>query len=759
MGIQILYEFYYFEQVTQEKEKERPGLSYSFSNKSFPPVLSIFIKTTQGGQTDFMELDEKNTTRVKDKTPAPIQITAEQLLQEATARLQSTGSSEKARQRAKELHDRRDVGEYREQQRKGFEDNLRRNRGAIGVWIKYARFEESQHDFARARSIYERALDVDPRCVPLWIRYSEMEMRCRNVSMARNVLDRAVTIQPRIDQFWYKYAYMEEMCGEVGRAGEVWERWMAWEPEARVWWTYHKFATRHKNDDLAGGVVERLLAVHPEAENWIKAAKETAGDPNLSRAYYERALEHQPTTTLFVEFAKFEVQQGEIERARAVYRLGLDYFKAGDNCESAAPPAGLFNSYAAFERQYGMEQDLTRVLTVKRRREYEEALVREPLDYDTWFDLISLEEGEDSGGIAVVDKVREVFERAIANVPPSTEKRHWRRYAFLWLSYALFEETVCGERERALAVLQAALKTLPPNFTFTKLWSALAKLHIRRRDLGSLRRTLGQAVGMHPNKASLFRLYISLEGSLRSFDRCRTLYTRWITCNPLDTRAWVEFAEFEGVLGEVERARAVYALAVQVPALDSPELIWKSWIDAEVEWELDMTTLDKQEGEGEGEGSREVNNVEAVYELLLSRTTHPKAWLAYAQYHYNRHTNGNESLSPEGKARSVLERGMQGLKAHPPSRLLLLEAWLALELKYKHTEFAEKLRQRFPRRIKRRRLNTTRIDTSETGVGGGEEYWELSFPEDERAEGGALKLLQLAHQWKEQEKEQMVVNE
>ena len=111
------------------------------------------------------------------------------------------------------------MGEYREQQRKGFEDNLRRNRGAIGVWIKYARFEENQHDFARARSIYERALDVDPRCVPLWIRYSEMEMRCRNVNMARNVLDRAVTIQPRMDQFWYKYAYMEEMCGEIGRAG------------------------------------------------------------------------------------------------------------------------------------------------------------------------------------------------------------------------------------------------------------------------------------------------------------------------------------------------------------------------------------------------------------------------------------------------------------------------------------------------------------------------------------------------------------
>ena len=208
---------------------------------------------------------------------------------------------------------------------------------------------------------------------------------------------------------------------------------------------------------LAEGVVERLLAVHPEAENWIKAAKETTKDPNISSTYYERALEYQPTTTLFVEFARFEVQQGEIERARAIYKLGLAYFK-GDH--DNVLPAGLFNSYAAFERQYGMEQDMTQVLIVKRRKEYEDVLAREPLNYDTWFDLISLEEGN-SVNIAV-DKVREVFERAIANIPPSTEKRHWRRYVFLWLSYAVFEETVCEDQERALAVLQAALKTLPP---------------------------------------------------------------------------------------------------------------------------------------------------------------------------------------------------------------------------------------------------------------------------------------------------------
>lgn len=38
----------------------------------------------------------------------------------------------------------------------------------IGNWLKYAQWEESQKQVQRARSIYERALDVDHRNVTLW---------------------------------------------------------------------------------------------------------------------------------------------------------------------------------------------------------------------------------------------------------------------------------------------------------------------------------------------------------------------------------------------------------------------------------------------------------------------------------------------------------------------------------------------------------------------------------------------------------------
>jgi crooked neck len=86
----------------------------------------------------------------------------------------------------------------------------------------------------------------------------------------------------------------------------------------------------------------------------------------------------------------------------------------------------------------------------KRRIQYEEELSHDGRNYDVWFDYARLEEGafrqlHEEGATAQeeeqsVARVREVYERAVAQVPPGNEKRHWRRYIFLWLDYALFEE-------------------------------------------------------------------------------------------------------------------------------------------------------------------------------------------------------------------------------------------------------------------------------------------------------------------------------
>jgi len=53
--------------------------------------------------------------------------------------------------------------QYRVTKRKEFEDQIRRQRQHLGTYMKYAVWEESQNEFERARSVYERCLDVDYR--------------------------------------------------------------------------------------------------------------------------------------------------------------------------------------------------------------------------------------------------------------------------------------------------------------------------------------------------------------------------------------------------------------------------------------------------------------------------------------------------------------------------------------------------------------------------------------------------------------------
>lgn len=130
---------------------------------------------------------------IKNRAPAPIQITAEQLLREA----QERGFEEAPAPPEQLIADRDELISYQQGKRKDFEDQLRRKRQNIGIWCKYALWEASQSDFERARSVFERALDVDYRNQTLWLKYAEMEMKHKFLNHARNIWDRAVTLLPR----------------------------------------------------------------------------------------------------------------------------------------------------------------------------------------------------------------------------------------------------------------------------------------------------------------------------------------------------------------------------------------------------------------------------------------------------------------------------------------------------------------------------------------------------------------------------------
>src|SRR4051812_33873371 len=108
----------------------------------------------------------KQATKVKNRTPAAAQITAEQILQDAWARTPAYAP----KQISTLVATNKEGPETTQFKRLHFEEILRRNRGSIGTWIKYAAYETNMSQVERARSVYERALEVEPRNVTLWLK-------------------------------------------------------------------------------------------------------------------------------------------------------------------------------------------------------------------------------------------------------------------------------------------------------------------------------------------------------------------------------------------------------------------------------------------------------------------------------------------------------------------------------------------------------------------------------------------------------------
>lgn len=649
--------------------------------------------------------------KVKNKMPAEVQITAEQLLQEAAAqKIERVAPIPKQK-----VTNAEELAEIQMKKRKGFEDNIRKNRSVMSNWIKYARWEESQNEMSRARSVYERALDVDHRNITVWLKYAELEMRHKQVNHARNIWDRAVTILPRANQFWYKYTYMEEMLGNVPGARQVFERWMEWEPEEQPWLSYIKMESRYKEVQRARLIYERFIQCHPEVKNWIRYSRfeELNGSLANARNVFERAAEffgdEHLDEKLFTSFAKFEEGCQEYERARTIYKYALEHIpkqKAQD----------LFKSYTQFEKKYGDRAGIEDVIISKRKFQYEEEVKSNPMNYDAWFDYIRLMETESSQ-----DLIREIYERAIANVPPSQEKRFWKRYIYLWIYYAVYEELSAKDVDRTRQVYQACLEIIPhEKFTFAKVWLMYAQFEIRQKDVSAARKALGMALGKCP-KPKLFKGYIELELQLREFDRCRKLYEKFLEHNVANCNTWIKYAELEGILGDTERARAILELAVGQPVMDMPEMLWKSYIDFEVEQE-------------------DYFNARQLYERLLSRTEHVKVWLSYAKFE-----SALDTAEGYDNARNVYKRGDKSLRSSGnESRAMFLESWRDFEKLHGDDETRQNIRAKMPRRVKKKR-KVYREDGSDAGW---EEYWDYVFPDD-AASAPNLKLLQLARAWKQ----------
>ncbi|KAK1402967.1 crooked neck-like protein 1 [Heracleum sosnowskyi] len=662
------------------------------------------------------------TIKVKNKNPAEIQVSAEQIVREAREH-QVISSLIKT-----PITDSNELSDYRLRKRKGFEDLIRRQNNNVSIYVKYANWEAQQNDVPRARFVWERALSVDYWNHNMWFKYAEFEMTNKCVNRARNVWDRATFLLPRVDHLWYKYILMEEMLGNVGEARRVFERWMSMEPDENAWVLYVKFELRYKEVARARAVFERFVECRPRSVTaWIRFAKFEMKNGEIGRARecYERAVEKfandddENVESLLVAFAEFEEKCKEIERARCIYKYALGRVPKGR-------ADGLYRKFVAFENQFGDRERIEDAIVGMRRFEYEDQVRKNPLSYHSWFDYIRLEES-----VGNKERIREVYERAIANIPPTQEKRYWQLYIYIWINYELYEELVAQDIDQTRHVYEECLKLIPhKKFSFAKIWLMAAQFEIRQLNLTGARKILGQAIGKAP-KDKIFKKYIEIELQLGNIDRCRKLYEKYLEWSPENCYAWSMYAELEKSLSEKDRARSIFELAIAQSALDMPELLWKAYIDFEI-------------SEGEFENTRR------LYERLLERTKHLKVWISFAKFEASAMLEEQESLRIQclDNARRVFECANNYFRDSTPDlkeeRTMLLNEWLNLESSFGELGNKNLVLVKMPKRLKKRRL----IHTDDGCPSGYEEYIDYSFPEETQAPN--TKILEAAYRWKKQ---------
>lgn len=215
-------------------------------------------------------------------------------------------------------------------------------------------------------------------------------------------------------------------------------------------------------------------------------------------------------------------------------------------------------------------------------------------------------------------------------MPAIEEKTYWRRYIYLWLNYAAFEEQN-GDKIRAQHILERVMKLIPHSkFTFSKVWIASAKLQIRSKNLVNARKILGMSLGKCPRK-KIFDFYIDLELKLGEIERCRKIFTRKVEVFSFDSDAWISYALFEDKLGETDRARTIFDISISEAELDLPELLWKAYIDFEIV-------------------QKEMGKARSLFEKLLLKSKGVQVWESYAEF---------EQQIDVSKCREIYQRAAQ----------------------------------------------------------------------------------------------------
>lgn len=438
-----------------------------------------------------------------------------------------------------------------------------------------------------------------------------------------------------------------------------------------------------------------LLRQNPHnAHEWLNRVQLYEGNKKKQIETYEEAvrtvqpkLQTGKLSNIWISFAKFYEQEKQLDDARLIFEKGLEpaYVKVDDL-------ASVWCEYAEFELRHQEPERARRLmqrataLPPRRSHYFDES---EPVQHrvykslKVWSLYADIEEafGTLTSCQAVYERIidlriatpqiiinyakfleeNEYFENSFKAYEKGIALFKWPIVNEIWTIYLVkFLKRYGGKKlERARDLFEQCLETCPPKFAM-KLYLLYAKLeeeHGLPRHAMNIYNRGTSAVEKH-EMYSMFNIYLKKAMNMYGMTHTRPIFQHAIEVLPEDQsrEMSIRFAQMERTLGEIDRARAIYAHCSEIcdPRLHGQ--FWETWKEFEVKHGNEDTVREMLRIKRSVQATYNTN-VNIMSAQMLATTAHAGGTIPEPG------TAGDSMALLEARAQKIAEEEVGGAKA------------------------------------------------------------------------------------------------
>lgn len=446
------------------------------------------------------------------------------------------------------------------------------------LWNALARFYINQGMFASARNIYDEAIHTvktKKDFVEVWEAYTNFEEK-----YLEHLLEQDELSEDQMFELQIRQTSLEEL---IINNGLLLNRVaLRQNPHnVREWLKRVQLCEQSENSNIS------------KEETFLEAIRTV--DPKQALGHYE---------DLWIEYAKFHLESGDVRRARKVFDDAVEakYAKTDDL-------ARVWCAYIEFELRVKSDKALK---LAKRAT----AIIK---NLNLWSLYADIEEnfGNFSSVKAVYERILDLkiatpqlvlnyasfleeynyFEDSFRAYERGVSLFKWPYSATIWHTYLskFFERYGFKKLDRARDILEQCLKDCSSAHAF-EIFLLYARLEEEQGLLSRAQNVYSRAVSkIEPkHKGDLFKIYIMSMMKMVDISKIRNIYEEAISA--LDNKKAREFclsyAGLEEEQGEIDRARTIYSYCSQMcdPRVDKE--FWKLWAEFE-QRHGDLETIDE----------------------------------------------------------------------------------------------------------------------------------------------------------------------